>query len=142
MKRPTKDMIDAARNVFVAKASESVIRDTVEAYQIDILGSLGYDGAEMLHPYDLTYTMKNADFLEYDKQCRINRDKAGLAVEDDGFCPLLVAETETSKAESHLSDVCCKFIYNDVTTQDLICSGMDVFKEFVKLQLDYLVKFI
>jgi hypothetical protein len=114
-------MIQAAENLFAAMAFEQTVRPIVEDYQRKILAERIWrcapeylerakrracDEPVVSHVTDikLAWTMLKADFALYIERCNEERIAAGLAVETEAHCPLLVAEDATRKAKYALCD--------------------------------------
>lgn len=98
---PTPGMVLAAENVFHAMAYEQTVRPIVEAYQNAILAEGKWcvrpefsDRIEMevITECKHAYLMSEVDFADYVSRCKVARNQAGLKVEHDDQCPLLVAE--------------------------------------------------
>jgi len=119
--KPTAAMIEAAENLFVALAFEQTVRPIVEGYQRKILAErtwrcapeyleratrMASDEPVESHVTDikLTWTMEKADFAIYLGRCNEERSAAGLIVETEAHCPLLVAEDTTRKAKYALCE--------------------------------------
>lgn len=109
-------MIQAAENVFAAMAFEQTLRPIVEGYQRKILSERTWrcapeylerairrslDEPVESHVTDikLTWTMEKTDFARFIKRCDEERLAAGLFVENEAHCSLLVAEDTTRKAK-------------------------------------------
>lgn len=110
----TKEMISACETLLIAKAYEGTIREVVENYENKILKENVFNREERRSngnkPDRITdqkdaWLMSNDDFLIYNALCKKERDKAGLKVDDDDFCPLLVAEGLTRKAREAFIDI-------------------------------------
>ncbi len=109
--KPTPAMLRAARNVFVAMAYVETIRPVVEGYHQKILDDMKPlvdsrwpDAGQLITSDKRSYLMSDADFQEYFRRAKEERDKAGLKVENNDNCPLLVAEHLQCLAESNLID--------------------------------------
>jgi hypothetical protein len=120
---PTPEMLKAAEAVFLAKAAVATIEPVVRGYQIEILTRYGFtnkhdfemrDRSSSTRWHDLqveiisdpedTYRLSQDDFAVYLAECKTARDAAGLHVENDDFCPLLVAKDLLTQAEHLLVD--------------------------------------
>ncbi|MCK9209267.1 MAG: hypothetical protein M0P61_00385 [Ignavibacteriaceae bacterium] len=104
---PTPEMITATKAVLAAKALVLTIRPIVEGYEKEILAKHrftnkaevamltehGHEAKErvILDPKE-SYQMGDEDFNAYWNECKAERERNGLKVERDDFCPLLVAE--------------------------------------------------
>lgn len=137
---PTTEMFDAAQTLLQAMAYMETIRPIVEGYEKEILDDMQpldrYEG-ELITDIKYTYMMPDDIFKIYDRRCRKARDKAGLHVDNDGFCPLLVADTFVVDATRTLIEV-VEPVFK-VSHHALLCSGMDKFHEYVELMLKLLV---
>jgi len=112
--KPTPDQIRMAEATFTAMAFEQTVRPIVEAYEKAILEKhqfkiakkwedtrSGSAGEIILNP-KWAYLLEDSDFSIYNAECKVARDAANLKVEQDDFCPLLVAENLRIQAENAL----------------------------------------
>ncbi len=138
--KPTAEMFNAAQTLLEAMAFKETIRPIVEGYEQKILDEMRpldrYEG-ELITDLRYTYMMPDDIFKIYDRRCRKARDKAGLHVENDGFCPLLVADTFVVDATRTLVEIMEPTF--KVSHHALLCSGLDKFHEYVDLMLKMLV---
>lgn len=154
---PTAAMIEAAETLFLALAHEQCIRPVVEAYQRKILSERTWrcapeileraqrrasDEPMQQHVTDikLAWTMEKADFAHYIKRCNEERIAAGLVVESDSHCPLLVAEDLTRKAKYALCDAMVPI--TGISADDALRLRHPGYDEFVDLNLSQLAPFI
>lgn len=119
---PTKEMIQAAEAVLMAKAYVETIRPIVRAYQSKVLDIYRFTNKKELEiinkcgrmadhikeevitdPKD-SWKLSDQDFQIYLRDTKEERDKAGLKVDKDDQCPLLVAEYLLCQAEGNLID--------------------------------------
>jgi len=110
-------MVRAAETVFLAKAWLETVRPIVEGYQRAILEQEKYAYAEKHHDRrgkvwadyisdpNQTYLMADDDHAHYVKRCNEERIKAGLKVDNEAYCPLLVADHMVIQAENALIDI-------------------------------------
>lgn len=146
---PTAAMVDAAEDVFKTMAFLETIRPIVMKYQTEILQQgqwrirpkyadrLG--DKVILDPKD-SYLMSEEDLAVFIDHCKVARDKAGLHVDHDDKCPLLVAEHLLIKAKRALLDV-----MEPVTrlpADRLLSAGMDKYNSGVELTLQLLASFV
>ena len=114
--KPTQDMVHAAKAVFVCMAIEQTIRPIVTGYQKAILEKGQYHIAKkwidrrgepdrIITEPNQSYLLEDDDFGHYLTECNQARIVAKLHVENDEFCPLLVAQENVRKAEKLLIDV-------------------------------------
>ena len=96
--KPTKEMVKAAEVVFISYAFTKTIRPTVVAYHRKALDHFGFTDVKL----NETFLMSDEDFKKYHNLSKVYRNKAKLHVENDDFCPLLVAEHLESDAETSL----------------------------------------
>lgn len=142
--KPTKEMIKAAKNVLIAMAYTETVRPIVLKYQqkeIDIMQAVNrYDGSIITNPAH-SYLMSDEDFEIYHKAIKEARDKAGLKVEHEDHCPLLVAEALQRNAERYLCDT--MYPISKLSTDDVICSpgGLELYKELINLNLRLLLPY-
>ncbi len=148
--KPTPAMLTAGKTVFMAMAHESVVRDIVEGYQKEILSFYkwklrpdiatrrGNTPDEIVTDPKYSYMLSDEDFALYHKECKAARDKAGLKVTDDEFCPLLCAECLTSDAKKVLIEV-----MEPVTKipLDVIIGHYYKYKELVEITLKLLAPY-
>lgn len=109
---PNKTMIKAAETVFLAMAMVETIRPVVRSYQTAILAEGKWcvidefsedPGKEVIIDPKLAWLMPDDDFMQYHSKCKAARKAAGLHVEDDEQCPLLVSEHDLIRAETGLA---------------------------------------
>lgn len=140
----TNEMIQAANNVFLTMAYTETIRPIVMKYQqieIDIMQAVNrFDGSIITKP-EHAYAMSDVDFEIYHRNIKERRNKSGLKVENDDFCPLLVAEELQRKAERKLCDA--MYPISKLNTEDVLSSanGIENYKELIKLNLGLLAPF-
>lgn len=108
------DRIKAAQNLFMAMAWVETVRPIVQAYEREILNKhqwhiarewtdRGLPDKIILDPSQ-SYELDDTDAATYHAECNEARKAAGLEVESEEYCPLLVAEHEQIKAEWALFD--------------------------------------
>lgn len=114
----TKEMLDCVKNVLLCQAMVATIKPIVEAYQKDILQRHQFHIWDYATREDMkkqktdricldekdAFLISDEDFKIYDQECKKARDEAGLKVDMDEFCPLLVAENLLGKANNLLLD--------------------------------------
>ena len=141
--KPTPEMIKAAESVFIAKAYTETIRPIVEGYQKKILEEMKpvntFDGT-VITDIKEAYAMNDIDFNLYLSRLKTERDNAGFKVENDDFCPLLVAEGLQGKAEDLLLDAMKPI--TGLTAEKIVDSGMENFHKMVDLSLSLLSPFV
>lgn len=146
---PTTAMVEAAENVFLTMTFEQTIRPVVVKYKTAILAEGQWRirpqyterlGGEMIHDPKQAYLMADDDFAVYDAKCKQARALAGLQVDNDDQCPLLVAELLVSQAEHALITVMSET--TKVTVHKLLCAGMEKYKSYVDLTLRLLSPFV
>ena len=84
--------------------------------------------------------MSDEDAQEFYRRCNEEQHKAGLVTEKPEYSPLSVAEHLVTKAEQVLVDVMESV--TGLTTDELLCAGMDTYKEFIALTLRLLAPFM
>ena len=106
--RPTREMINSAKKVFMMMAIVETIKPIVTGYQLESLTKHQFknihSGEVITKPFQ-SYLMSDEDYQIYWNECRASRNEAGLQVESDEFCPLLVAEYDVVKAKRELAEV-------------------------------------
>lgn len=149
-------MIEAAEALFVAMAFEQTLRPIVEGYQRTILSDgvwrvaphilqrCSHRAGEPLAPYvtDIksAWTMHEDDFTVYLKRCNEERIAAGLVVEDEDHCPLLVAENATRMAKRALCDAMASV--TNISADKVLVLGMTKYERFVDLSLKLLAPYV
>lgn len=150
-------MIAAAENVFVAMAFEQSVRPIVEGYRQKIFAERTWrcdpDLVERLerrssdqpveqYVTDIksTWMMEKADFAVYLERCNAERIAAGLAVEHESYCPLLVAENMTIQAKHALCDAMAGV--TNITAKAAATMKLDDYRKFVDLTLKLLAPFV
>lgn len=150
-------MIEAAESVFLAMAFEQSVRSIVESYQKkilqerawrcdpDLVGRMERRSSDQLveqHVTDIksTWMMEKADFAIYLERCNAERITAGLVVEHDSYCPLLVAEHITIQAKHALCDAMASV--TNITAVKATTLQLDVYRKFVDLNLRLLAPFV
>lgn len=141
-------MIDAASNVFMAKAHLSLIKPIVEGYMQKILDQQEWHVAEKYRdkfPLRITnhrsdFMMSEADFARYYQLCDEERQKAGLAILKEGHCPLSDARQTLFLAETALIDVMAPT--TEITSQQLNQANIEHRQEYIELTLRLLAPFV
>lgn len=146
---PTPSMVSAAETLFKAMALVETIRSIVLQYQTDILIKGQWHvrprfaarlGDEVIVDPRRSYLMSDEDFAEYDAQCKLARDNAKLHVDNDEQCPLLVAENMVRLAEEAL--VLAMYEHTKLTKDQLLCLGLEKYKQYIDLTLRLLAPFV
>lgn len=103
---PTAEMISTACTLFLAKAFTETIRPIVEGYRKKILDDMKPHTSDgrLITEIEFDWTMGDVLFAEYHARCKKERDAAGLTVENDEHCPLLVAEELERRAQHAFLD--------------------------------------
>lgn len=127
--RLTPEQIAAGKNVFLMMALVDMMRPIVEGYQQKILNELGYPELTPCTAYQLP----NGVDTTYYARCNEERIKAGLKVENQEHCPLLVAEDMLRVARNTLIEAFEPV--TGLTTHALCCAGMDKYHEYIDLTL-------
>jgi hypothetical protein len=150
--KPTAEMITAAETVFVAMAAVHVIEPIVTKYQTEILVAgqwkpdpkwtdrpRGLKSEVILDP-NRAYLLAEPAFKEFLAKCKQGREAAGLHVDNDDFCPLLVAQHDVVKAKRALIES-----MQSVTGigADVICRAHDQdYKKYVELSLKLMAPYV
>lgn len=149
--KPSPIMLLAAGNVFKAMAWVDVIKPVVEGYQKEILARHQWHIAKewsekrgapdriILEP-SRSYLLEDDDFKIYHKECHEARDKAGLKVDNDDFCPLLVAQRLLTEAQHGLIDAMTPT--TGVEVDDLFYNGMRDYDKYIDLTLRLLAPYL
>ena len=155
--KPTEAMVEAAENLFVAMAFEQTVRPIVEGYQRKILAERIWRCApeyleraqrrasdELLESHitdvKLTWTMEKADFALYVERCNEERIAAGLVVETEAHCPLLVAQDTTRKARYALCDAMASV--TKMSADAAVMLKRDDYERMIDLSLRMLAPFV
>jgi len=145
LKNPPKHLISLAKTVFKTMAFVQTIRPIVEGYQREILEAEKYPYADKhitrgrvncsnyVSDPKQDYQMSDANFKLYMAQCRTKQAKAGLKTDHPDFCPLLVAEELQRKAENCFVNALEEF--TDLSHNTLICAGLEIYREYLDLNL-------
>jgi len=141
--KPTTDMIESAKTLLMAMAYVETIAPTVKAYRKkcldEVKGINRYDGS-IVTDIELDYQLTDEDFQRYLILTKKERDLAGFKVEDDDFCPLLVAEHMVTKAQWALIE--SMEVITGIKQDKLLCSGMENYKKYIDLTLRLLIPFV
>jgi hypothetical protein len=146
---PTPTMVSLAQSVMVAMAFADTIRPIVVGYETDILKNgqwrIRPEFADRLNNEIIidpkrAYLMSDEDALVFHAECKKARDTAGLKVENDEHCPLLVAENLVMQCERALIDEMATI--TGMSSNNLCCIGMDKRKQYIDLTLRLLAPFI
>ena len=141
----TEEMKTAAKAVFMAMALVKTIKPIVEGYQRKIINEMKpldrYKGQIITNP-NQSYQMGDSDFKIYLTRCNEERIKAGLKVENEEYCPLLVAEELQRKAERVFIDVMEPITH--LSADRVLCSqnGLDNYHKLIDLSLRLLTPYV
>lgn len=155
--KPTPEMIEAAENVFLAMAFEQSVRPIVEGYRQTIFAERTWrcdpDLVERMerrssdqpveqYVTDIksTWMMEKADFALYLERCNAERIAAGLVVEHESYCPLLVAENMTIQAKHALCDAMAGV--TNIPAKTAATLKLDDYRKFIDLNLRLLAPFV
>lgn len=146
---PTRAMIEAAEDVFLALAIEGTMRPIVQAYQRKVLAERKWLVAPEMQAVagveeyvtDIKYAwmMSKEDFTVYHQRCNEERIAAKLPAETDDHCPLLVAENATRLAKCVLLDAMISITKIDSKAASMSLENRD---ELVDLTLRLLAPFV
>lgn len=148
--KPTKEMINAAERVCKAMAYKDTIKPIVRKYQkavlekyqfhIDKIWIENYNKADriVLEPED-DYLLNDNDFKIVLKEWNKERKKVGLHIDNEEYCPLLIAEDLLNKAEKLLLDE-MEYI-TGMKAEDFTYNN-EIYNKAVDLTLKLLVPFI
>jgi hypothetical protein len=152
LKKIAPDAAKVGKAVFMAMAYVDTIRPIVDGYQRKILTEEKYAYAEKWHDRmgktyaewitepNETYLMEENDFAHYAKRCNEEMTKAGLRVEKEGNCPLLVAEHLLIKAKQALIDTMEPV--TGIKHSDLFHHGVDDYNNYIEMTLRWLAPLI
>ncbi len=133
---PTTEQLTAAKAVFMAMALEESIRPIVESYQLEILQRHNFTdrhNGERITSLKNAWTMSEDDFQIYLSECNQAKIAAGLKVESEAHCPLLVAESLTREAKRVLVDSFKPMF--QITAEDLFACSLGRYRDYVELLL-------
>lgn len=136
-------MIQAAQTLFMSMAATDTIRVVVLAYQqkeIDIMMAINrYDGSLITSP-EHAYAMSDEDYDIYLAAIKTHRDAAGLKVNNDDECPLLVAESIQRDAERNMINA--MYPITKLSVDDLLYKGrLSLYKKVIDLSLKLLAPY-
>ena len=109
-----QEILDATKEVLINMAWVETVKPIVTGYQKAILDRHQFKVVkkyrdtsidEVILDPDSSYLMSDTDFAIYLAECNQARINAGLKVESEEFCPLLVAENNLRKARHKLIDL-------------------------------------
>jgi hypothetical protein len=149
----TEDMKQAAKTLFMAMAFTETIRPIVEGYQQKIINEMKPQvnerdaqicrmGFKIITNPKHSYLMNNTDFQTYLKRCNEERIKAKLHVDNEEFCPLLVAEHLQSQAERVFVEAMEPITH--LSPDKVLCSkdGLNNYKKLIDLSLRLLAPYV
>ena len=129
------DIQKAVGLVFACLAWEETVRPVVREYQKKVLAEIKFvsvqDGKILTSPEE-AWLMHDQAFEIYLKRCNDERIKAGLYVETQEHCPLLVAEDNTRKAKRALLYLSAK--YTDIDAAAIFYSIKN-YRKYIDLVL-------
>lgn len=99
--RPDREQVAAAETVFMCMAAVQTIEPIVRGYQRKVLRELGWCSVDP----DRSYDLPDSVFVVYLKRCNEERIAAKLHVDDEEYCPLLVAEDLLRQSRRLLIDL-------------------------------------
>jgi hypothetical protein len=141
----TDEMKRAAKTVFKTMAFTRIIRPIVEGYQQKILDEIKpkdvYKNEVITNP-KYSYQMNDADFSVYLRRCNEERIKAKLHVENEEFCPLLVAEDLQRQAERAFVETMEPITH--LTADKVLCSknGLENYAKLIDLSLRLVAPYV
>lgn len=124
----------------INKISENIkeIEPLINKIQKDVLYKnefiSEFDGSLVKDPIN-DYELNKEDLDEYCKQLNEIYIKIGFDVKLN-YCPLLIAESELRQAQRELADLLEPI--TNINRQDLICSGLENYRKYIKLSVDYI----
>jgi hypothetical protein len=148
--KPTKEQIAAARNLFKAQAHLKAVRPVVIAYKTEILKANSFKverrntvkverhNIVILDPKD-AWLMSDDDFKKYHDLCNVARKQANLHVDNEEFCPLLVAEEAVRQAENAFMDT-----MEPITgmKSDNVSYHLDIRRKYIELSKQLMVNYV
>lgn len=152
---PTEQQIKTAQTVFMAMAYTKTIEPIVRRYESEILKKHQWTNKgeiERLAKHNLTevekvilnpghsYLLSDEDFLIYNSECNEARKAAGLKVESEEFCPLLVAENLERQAKRAFIDAMEET--TKVKFDDLFKNFPEDYNKYLDLSLKLLAPFV
>lgn len=146
----TQEMKQAAKNVFMAMAFTQTIKPIVRGYQQKIIDELKPEISEQFKKHERhttitpenTYLMNDADFKVYLRRCNEERIKAKLHVDNEEFCPLLVAEDLQRQAERAFIDIMEPITHLTADRVLLSKDGLDNYAKLIDLSLRLLAPYV
>lgn len=110
IKKPTKELIEAVKNLLAAKALVQVVEPIVTKYETEILANHQFTidpqyvteeietNQVILRSFD-AYLLKEDDYKVYETERRAEMKAAGFEMDNEEKCPLLVAQNKEFKAK-------------------------------------------
>lgn len=152
LRNPSKEIIEAVKTVLMAKAYTMTVKPIVLEIQNEVLNKFNYivcpetwgeyEGkiqmGRILDP-NKAYEMGEKDFGHYLTEIRQRYLKHFPKLEVD-HCPLLVAEELERQAQRNLVDILEPI--TGLSGHQLICSGLEKYKNYIELNLKYLTQFV
>ena len=148
----TPEIVDAAAELIAAKAVVETVKPIVRGYQTAILEAhqwriarkwveQGCEDTVILDP-DLAFELEDEDFQVYLAEINEARKQAGLHVESEDHCPLLVAEHNESKAKWKLAELMRPIV--GFGLDDVLCKqdGLERSKEYIDILLGLLMPYV
>ncbi len=141
--KPTKQMIEAATEVFKAKTIVANMEKEISPIQCGILAEMSakpIDGYDFEHPVILehkyAYLMNDDDFNSYYKQLKTAYVAAGIvdADHDADSCPLAIAQNAERIATDTLVELMKPITGIDLQTLKF---NMKAYEKYVDLTLQY-----
>jgi hypothetical protein len=146
----TPEMKQAAKTVFKAMAFAQTIRPIVEGYQQKIIDEIkprvdpkhGWAKNKTVTTFKDSCLMCDEDFKIYLKRCNEERIKAKLHVDNEEFCPLLVAEDLQRQAERAFIEAMEPITH--LTLDKVLCSknGLENYRKLIDLSLRLLAPYV
>ena len=148
----TPEIVDAAAELIAAKAVVETVKPIVRGYQQAILEAhqwriarkwveKGCQDIVILDP-DLAFELEEEDFQIYLAEVNEARKQAGLHVESEDHCPLLVAEYNENKAKWKLAELMKPIV--GFGLNDVLCrkDGLERSKKYIDILLGLLMPYV
>lgn len=144
--KPSKELVKAAENVFLAMAQTQTVRAIIEPIQIKILTNGQYKSkygtrAVIVRAFD-SYQMSDEDFSDYSAKLHAEYLANGFEVEMN-ICPLLVAEDLERKAKRLLVEKSFEIMPSKIMTLERIMTAkLELYHQYIDITLKYLARFV
>jgi len=132
--------VEMAAKVFMAMTNEAQVKEHLEPLLANIITELNTKHRVNITSKNNLYMTSQNIFDEYLDKAHATYTAEGYTVKEKGYCPVLIAESETRKARWNLADYIER--YTKITSDQLICSGVEFMEKYIKLNLQLFAQII